>query len=180
METLLNHVAVTSVFWTVFILLAFATLAVVAVTNEKFVLLNLSLVVTLALLSPLFKQVTLATFLAGAFVYLLVGCGWAVVRWGRYAELKITAYKDRQEERRQDRGRTFSEQSEYRYLMDDVNPANNKSRIFHWLFYWPFSVVDWCISDLFKTIYDQLAKVLKAYTARLLARHDVQPPTELP
>ena len=173
METLLNHIAITSTLWTTIVLTVFAFMAVAAVADEKFVFLNISAIIVLALVSPLFKQVTLATFSAGAVVYLLAGCAWVIFKWGRYAEALIIAYKEAEAAARDRRdSRAFALDR----LQDEVNPANNKSRIFHWLFYWPFSVVDWCISDLWKAIYNQLSKILKAYTARLLAHHNIQAP----
>lgn len=122
-------------------------------------------------------------FLICISLYFTIGVAWAVIKWFFYVKDQLKAFKACKksfcEENRLDPEKDMPEThlADFKYYLNrnrieyKPTPKNNKSRIYVWIAYWPWSGVWTLINDPVKRIvefcYDCIVHTLESITARV-------------
>lgn len=86
-------------------------------------------------------------------IYVMSGIVWSFLEWRWYVDEKVTGYKEAL--------RNNVEKGWSKPKPEDYMPqvAKNKSRLFTWVFYWPWSVLWFMAHKPIETLYKEILKV---------------------
>lgn len=171
----LSGIFVGSLFWNVALVVTWCIALIVCAENQRGYIGLISTIVFFGLMywitsfSPL-SYISKHPFLVLIYIgiYLLAGMAYSILRWDRHIATWRAEYDSLDSERHRD------------YSFEHRPTASNsKSRIIHWMAYWPWSGLWWLLSDflteLFSFLYRRLGKVYELIEKRHTPDHVPSP-----